>query len=89
LRLLRLSRRIGLGESARFLTRHGSWVRRLTLPRQYRPSGLVERLAPFLGIPENRIAGLHLFTFNEIAQEEAWRQEEIMRVSERAAAGGS
>jgi methylenetetrahydrofolate reductase (NADPH) len=88
LRLLRLSRRIGLGESARFLTRHGSWARRLTLPRHYRPTGLLERLGPVLGVRENRVAGLHLFTFNEIAQEEAWRQEEIARVSERAAANG-
>jgi methylenetetrahydrofolate reductase (NADPH) len=81
-RLLRLSRRIGLGESARFLRRHGSWLRRLTLPRLYRPSALLERLAPVIAVPQNRVTGLHLFTFNELAQEESWRNAELARFSE-------
>jgi methylenetetrahydrofolate reductase (NADPH) len=79
-RLLALSRRIGLGESARFLRRHGSWIRRLTLPRGYSPSGLLAGLAPHLTPPENRIAGLHLFTFNELAESEHWRRDEIARL---------
>jgi methylenetetrahydrofolate reductase (NADPH) len=83
LRLLRLSRRIGLGQSARFLSRHGSWIRRLTLPRGYRPGALLEGMTPFVAAPENRVAGLHLFTFNEIAQEESWRYAEMARFSER------
>ena len=78
-RLLALSRRIGLGESARFLRRHGSWIRRLTLPRGYNPSALLAGLAPHLAPPENRIVGLHLFTFNEIAQCERWRRSELER----------
>jgi methylenetetrahydrofolate reductase (NADPH) len=79
-RLLRLSARIGLGESARFLRGHGSWLRRLTLPRGYRPGSLLERLAPDLARPDNRVAGLHLFTFNELEQSEAWRSTEIERL---------
>ncbi len=80
-RLLSLSRRIGLGESARFLRRHGSWLRRLTLPRGYRPGALLESLAPDLAAPENKVAGLHVFTFNEIAQSEAWRRRELARLA--------
>jgi len=76
-RLLRLSRRIGLGESARFLRRHGNWISRLTLPRGYNPGDLLAGLAPYLVSPENRIAGLHLFTFNELAQSEQWRRSEL------------
>jgi methylenetetrahydrofolate reductase (NADPH) len=83
LRLWRLSRRIGLGESARFLSRHASWIRRLALPRGYRPSALLDRMAPFLVVRENRIAGLHLFTFNEIVQEETWRRAQMARLLER------
>ena len=86
LRLLRLSRRIGLGESARFLSRHASWFRRLTPRRRYRPGALLAKLAPYLAAPDSRIAGLHLFTFNEIAQEETWRREEIAGLSGRAPA---
>ena len=79
-KLLALSRRIGLGESARFLRRHGSWIKRLTLPRGYSPSALLSGLAPHLAAPENRIAGLHLFTFNELAQTEVWRRREIRKL---------
>jgi len=78
-RLLRLSGRIGLGESARFLRRHGSWLSRLTFPRAYRPEQLLERLVGNLALPEHGVQGLHLFTFNEIAQEEQWRQRQLAR----------
>jgi methylenetetrahydrofolate reductase (NADPH) len=79
-RLLALSTRIGLGESARFLRGHGSWLRRLTLPRGYRPGSLVESLAEDLALPRNRVAGIHLFTFNEIEQSEDWRRSELARL---------
>ena len=78
-KLLRVSGRIGLGESARFLRRHGSWAGRLLLPRAYRPERLLERLSSHLGRPDNRIAGLHVFTFNEIERTERWRREALAR----------
>jgi methylenetetrahydrofolate reductase (NADPH) len=80
-RLLRLSARIGLGESARFLRRHGSWIGRLTLTHAYRPESLLERLAPHLDRPDNAVAGLHLFTFNELARLVTWRDETIARLT--------
>jgi methylenetetrahydrofolate reductase (NADPH) len=79
IRLLGLSRRIGLGESARFLRRHGNWLGRLTLPRAYRPESLLERLAPDLAREDNGIAGVHLFTFNELDRTEKWRRRELER----------
>jgi methylenetetrahydrofolate reductase (NADPH) len=82
-KLLRVSGRIGLGESARFLRRHGSWAGRLLLPRAYRPERLLERLAPQLGRPDDRIAGLHFFTFNELEPAERWRHETIARLEAR------
>jgi methylenetetrahydrofolate reductase (NADPH) len=81
--LLRFSGRIGLGESARFLRRHGSWLGRLLLPRAYSPDALLERLAPHLARPDNRIAGLHVYTFNEIERAERWRRETIARLAGR------
>jgi methylenetetrahydrofolate reductase (NADPH) len=80
LRLLRLSGRIGLGESARFLRRHGGWLGRLTLPRAYRPEQLLECLAAAIALPANGVEGLHMFTFNEIAQEEQWRRGQLVRL---------
>lgn len=76
-KLLRLSRRVGLGDSARYLRRHGSWLGRLVLPRSYRPELLLEQLAPDLARKDNAVAGLHLFTFNEVAQTEDWRRREL------------
>ena len=83
-RLLRLSRRVGLGDSARYLRRHGSWLGRLVLPRSYRPELLLARLAPDLARKDNAVAGLHLFTFNEVAQTEDWRRREIALVGNEA-----
>jgi methylenetetrahydrofolate reductase (NADPH) len=82
-RLLRISRRIGLGESARFLRAHGARVRRLALPRVYRPTGLLADLAPLLADPAARVAGLHLYTFNELKRTERWRRRTIEQLVER------
>ena len=79
-RLLRLSKRVGLGDSARFLRRHGSWLGRLVRPRSYRPERLLERLAPDLARDDSAIAGLHLYTFNEVLKTESWRHRELERL---------
>lgn len=77
-RLLRLSRRVGLGDSARYLRRHGSWLGRLVLPRSFRPELLLDGLAPDLARDDNAIAGLHLYTFNELAKTESWRRQKLV-----------
>jgi methylenetetrahydrofolate reductase (NADH) len=75
------SGRIGLGEFARFLPRHGHWLGRLMRAHAYRPERLLKRLAPHLAHPDNRIAGLHVYTFNEIERAERWRRETIARLA--------
>jgi methylenetetrahydrofolate reductase (NADPH) len=74
-RLLQISRKIGLGESARFLRAHRGWVRRLALPRVYRSTALVKELAPTVADPGARIAGFHIYTFNELERTEEWRRQ--------------
>jgi methylenetetrahydrofolate reductase (NADPH) len=83
-KLVRISAGLGLGQSARFLLRQHSMFWRFFLPHGYRPDRLVERLAPALGRPENNLQGFHLFTFNEVARTEAWRQEWLARMSDAA-----
>jgi hypothetical protein len=34
-----------------------------------------------IGLPERRVAGLHIFTFNEIEPTERWRREMLARVT--------
>ena len=74
-KLLQISRRIGLGESARFLRAHRGWVRRLALPRVYRSTALVKELAPTVADPAARVAGFHIYTFNELERTEEWRRQ--------------
>jgi methylenetetrahydrofolate reductase (NADH) len=77
-RLLRVSTRIGLGESARYLRWHASRLLRLALPGFYRPDRLVASVAA--GAAGLGIAGLHVFTFNEVARTERWRRELLDRL---------
>ncbi len=78
-KLVRISMKIGLGESARFLSHHGNWLSRL-LTRQFKPDPLLKGLAPTLADPSSGIAGFHLYTFNEVARTERWRREALKRL---------
>jgi methylenetetrahydrofolate reductase (NADPH) len=69
-KLLRVSMKIGLGESARFLRAHRAWLRRL-VTRSFSPDPLLRRLT------SDDIAGLHFFTFNEVERKERWRREAL------------
>jgi methylenetetrahydrofolate reductase (NADPH) len=79
-KLLRISMRIGLGESARFLRAHRAWLRRI-LTRTFAPDALLRRLGPLCADPAANIAGFHFYTFNELERTERWRREAIERLS--------
>src|SRR5207253_10865920 len=79
-RLMRLSTKIGLADSARFLRGHPSWVARMFRPGGYEPGRFVNALLPDVAMPERRIAGLHVFTFNEIEPTERWRREMLAEI---------
>lgn len=78
-KLLRISMRIGLGESARFLTAHKDWLRRLAFTRRYTPTRLLEDLVARLPDPAAGVAGIHVYTFNDVEQTERWRRELLAR----------
>jgi methylenetetrahydrofolate reductase (NADPH) len=83
-RLLRISTRIGIGESARFARRHTGWLPQLLRAGGYRPGRLVDGLAASLADPGSRVAGLHLYTFNEVKRTERWRREMLARLGAAA-----
>ncbi len=85
-RLVRVSAGLGLGQSARFLSKQHSVFWRFFLPHGYRPDRLLTGLAPALGHPDVGLQGFHLFTFNEVARTEAWRQEWLARLHDQATA---
>ncbi len=81
-KLVRISMKIGLGESARFLRHHGNWMARL-LTRQFKPDPLLRGLGPTIADRDAAVAGFHLYTFNEVARTERWRREALRRLEAR------
>ena len=79
-RLLRMSMKMGVGESARFLRHNRGFASRL-LGRRFAPGGLVRELEPVATDPSARVAGFHLYTFNEVARTERWRRREMERLA--------
>ena len=81
IRLLKVSTKIGVADAARFLRGHPSWVARMFRPGGYEPGRFVTALLPAMSSPALRVAGLHVFTFNEIEPTERWRREMLLRVA--------
>jgi 5,10-methylenetetrahydrofolate reductase len=73
-KLLKVAAKIGVGESAKFLSKRPSWLLRFAAPGGYNLDRLLERCAPVLTAPESKIAGLHVFTFNQVTETERWRR---------------
>jgi len=80
-KLLRISTRIGVVDSARFLRGHSNWFLRMAQPGGYDPGRFTTGLLPDLALPDRKVAGLHVFTFNEIEPTERWRQEILARIA--------
>jgi methylenetetrahydrofolate reductase (NADPH) len=80
-RLMRVSLKVGLGESVRFIHGHRDWFRRLALHRRYTPTKLLDELGPTMADPDARVAGLHVYTFNEVEQTERWRRQALDRLA--------
>ena len=76
-KLLRVSTRIGIGESMRYLRKHHDFVTRFFRPGGFSPDKLIKGLAPVVSDPEQKIVGFHIFTFNDLADTEAWRQRKL------------
>ena len=74
-KLLRVSLKIGVGDSARFLTRHTNVLTEFLRSGRYSPNGLIKDLAPYIGDRDYNIAGFHIYTFNQVQSTEKWRQK--------------
>jgi methylenetetrahydrofolate reductase (NADPH) len=68
-KLLSMAGKIGVAESARFLGRHLSWFARLATT--YSPDRLLAGLTELSTLD---VVGLHVFTFNQVAEVERWRR---------------
>src|SRR4051812_30493422 len=82
-KLLAMATKIGVGESTRFLAKHKGTFARLAAPGGFTGERFLEKVAPALSPPEMLVEGLHVFTFNQVAATEAWRQGLLDRLLTR------
>jgi methylenetetrahydrofolate reductase (NADPH) len=81
-KLLAMATRIGVGESTKFLNKNKGLFARLAAPGGFTGERFLEKCAPTLSPPEALVQGLHVYTFNQIAETEAWRQDLLKRLAE-------
>src|SRR3954453_16803458 len=81
LKLLWMGTKIGIGDSTRFLAKHKGTLARLAAPGGFTGERFLERCAAALSRPEALVTGLHVYTFNQVAETEAWRQDYLARLA--------
>ncbi|HYG94924.1 MAG TPA: methylenetetrahydrofolate reductase [Nocardioides sp.] len=79
-KLLGMATKIGVGDSTRFLAKQKGLIARLVAPGGFTGETFLTRCAPTVGEPGMKVAGLHLYTFNQVAETEAWRQDFLRRL---------
>lgn len=71
--LLRVSLKIGIGNSVRLLRKQRGITGQLMAHNSYTPNDLVESLSPYVGDAEHGVRGFHINTFNQVETTERWR----------------
>ena len=79
-KLVAMATKIGVGESTRFLVKHRGTFARLAAPGGFTGERFLEKCAPALAPAEALVEGLHVFTFNQIAETELWRTELLAKL---------
>ena len=71
-KLAEISLRTGVGASLRYLRKHGRQLATLARSRRYDPTALAAAVAGHAADPGLGIAGVHLFTFNQVEPTRDW-----------------
>jgi methylenetetrahydrofolate reductase (NADPH) len=71
-KLLAMATKIGVGDSTRFLVKNKGLFSRLVAPGGFTGERFLYKCAPGLRRPEARVDGLHIYSFNQLSQTEAW-----------------
>ena len=84
-RLLAISAAIGVRDTRRFVSRNvGLMARLLRSGGFYRPDRLLADLAQLAANPAMLVAGVHLYTFNQVASTESWRRHYLAGLTTQA-----
>lgn len=79
-KLLAMATKIGVGDSTRFLVKHRGAMLRLAAPGGFTGERFLRECAPALSRSGAGVAGLHVFTFNQVAETEQWRRSFLERL---------
>lgn len=79
-KLLGMATKIGVGDSTRFLAKQRRLMTRLVAPGGFTGESFLTKCAPTIGESEARVEGLHVYTFNQVAETEAWRKDWLRRL---------
>lgn len=82
-KLLAMATKIGVGQSTRYLYKNRGLFARIAAPGGFTGERFVLDCARALGRPSAGVEGLHIFTFNQIAETEAWRADFLGRLRGR------
>lgn len=82
-KLVAMAGKIGVGESTRFLVKHKGTFARLAAPGGFTGEKFLQKCAAELAAPELGLEGVHVFTFNQVAETERWRTELLARFTAR------
>jgi methylenetetrahydrofolate reductase (NADPH) len=82
-KLISMAGKIGVGESTRFLVKHKGTFARLAAPGGFTGEKFLRKCAADLAPPELGVDGVHVFTFNQIAETEKWRRELLEQLTTR------
>ena len=81
-KLMTISARIGIADSARYLKKNKRMVGSLLTPGKFGPDSLLEGMGPALTDPGAKLEALHLFTFNQVQATVDWQQRMLAALDE-------
>jgi methylenetetrahydrofolate reductase (NADPH) len=81
-KLMTISARIGIANSARYLKKNKRMVGHLLTPGKFGPDALLEGVAPSFADPSADIEALHVFTFNQVEATVEWQQRMLIALDE-------
>jgi len=81
-KLMAISARIGIADSARYLKKNRKMVGSLLTPGKFGPDALLAGMAESLTNPDAAVEALHLFTFNEVEATVEWQERMLADLKE-------
>lgn len=76
-KLMTIAGRIGVGESAKFLSKNMGLLGVLASPGSFGADAYLKSLADTIAEPSSKVAGIHIFTMNQVPATAAWHQKMV------------